>query len=323
MMNSVNESAPTKETDSIPYWRLTLRGCSQICFQSNEWTGLFFLAAVFVASPIAAAYLLAAAILAPAGRMLLGERGPVLETGLPGLNPCLIALALPAFFETGWTNVGMWCVLLICVAIAVVLVRICVAVLPFPTLAVPFLIEFWVLNDLAPQLDVLQPIALSVHPTAFHPITAVLSSLAAALFASGVWSGLLFIAGILVSDRRHCVVAIIGAVIGTTVSYYYHHDDPENVNLGIYGFNAVLTAVSVFELCGGKLRLSILAALLATILTPAVAVLGVQTLSAPFVLTTWLMLALGWVEEHWISSPASPDSSSAPALKPSTNSKPA
>jgi urea transporter len=97
------------------------------------------------------------------------------------------------------------------------------------------------------------------------------------------------------------LIAIFGALIGTTVSYYYRDIDPGSVNLGLYGFNGVLTAVSVFVICGGKLRLSILGALLATILMPAIANFGAPIVSAPFVVTTWLMLALGWVEDNWFS----------------------
>jgi urea transporter len=67
-----------------------------------------------------------------------------------------------------------------------------------------------------------------------------------------------------------------------------------------------LTAVSVFVICGGKLRLSILGALLATILMPAIANFGAPIVSAPFVVTTWLMLALGWVEDNWFSPPPVP-----------------
>ena len=108
MREPVDLVFPPVKAGPAPYWRLVLRGCSQLCFQANELTGVFFLAAVLIASPIAFAYLLVAGIMAPAGRMLLGERGPVLATGLPGLNPCLIALSLPVFFHTDWTNVGMW-----------------------------------------------------------------------------------------------------------------------------------------------------------------------------------------------------------------------
>lgn len=294
--------APREPGATVPYYRLVLRGCSQLCFQSNELTGFFFLAAVLVVSPIAAAYFLVAAVMAPGGRMLLGQRGAVLATGLPGLNPCLMALSLPAFFHTGWTNVGMWVVLVICVAITVLLVRLLVAVAPFPILALPFVLVFWAVYALAPHLGVLQPSSFDISvATTLHPLTAVLSSLGQALFSPSVWSGLLFLAGILVSNARHAVVAVVGATIGTTVSYYYRHLDPESINLGLYGFNGVLSAVAVYSLSDSKLRLAILGALIATIITPAFAALGLQAVSAPFVFATWLVLALGWVDRKWFA----------------------
>ncbi len=280
-----------------------LRGVSQICFQTNELTGLFFLIAVLIASPISFAYLLVAATLGPAGRMLLGEREAVLATGLPGLNPSLIALSLPVFFQTGWTNIGMWIVLVVCVLIAVVLVRICIAILPFPTLALPFLIIFWILYALEPKLSFLQPLSFTTTASsAFHPLRAVLYSLGQALFSATIWSGLLFLIGMLLSNWRHGMIAFFGAVIGTMVSYYYRGVNPASAELGLYGFNGVLTAVSVFVYCGG-LRLAILGALLATIFMPVIADLIIQPLTAPFVFTTWLMLGLGWIEDQWFGVP--------------------
>ncbi len=322
MRQPVDYIFPPAAPGHVPYWRLVLRGCSQLCFQSNELTGVFFLVAVLVASPISFVYLLVAGIMAPAGRILLGDRGPVLSTGLPGLNPCLIALSLPVFFHTGWTDVGMWVVLVVGVAITVVLVRVCVSILPFPTLALPFLIVFWALYALAPHLNVLQPIAFAAsQPTTFHPLTAVLLGLGQALFSPTVLSGLLFVSGVLLSNWRHGVLAILGAIIGTVVSYYYSDVDPASANLGLYGFNGVLAAVSVFVFCGGKLRLAILGALLATILIPAIADFGVQTLSAPFVFTTWLMLGLGWIEDNWFDVEQAPAPQAAPSSKPNVSSQ--
>lgn len=314
MKEPVDYVFPPTQTGHVPYWRLVLRGCSQLCFQANELTGLFFLTAVLVASPIAFAYLLVAAIIAPAGRMLLGERGPILATGLPGLNPCLIALSLPAFFHTGWTNMGMWGALIVCVAITIVLVRLCVAILPFPTLALPFLIVFWALHALAPMFDVLQPlVSKPVEATTFHPFSAVLLSLGQAVFSPNIWSGLLFVGGVLLSDWRHGLIAFFGAIIGAVVSYYYREADPASVNFGLYGFNGVLTGVSVFIFCGGKLRLAVLGALVATLLIPAIAAFGVPSVSAPFVFTTWLMLALGWIEDKWFDVPQAAPTSLASA----------
>jgi urea transporter len=118
------------------------------------------------------------------------------------------------------------------------------------------------------------------------------------------------------------VIAFFGAVIGTMVAYYYGAVDPASADLGLFGFNGVLTAVSVFVVCGGKLRLSILGALLATIMMPVIADFGVQTLSAPFVFTTWIMLGLGWVEDNWFGVP--PETTEpAPASKSDMKSRPA
>ena len=304
MKQPVDIIFPPLEDGELPFYRIVLRGISQLCLQTNELTGLFFLAAVFIASPIASAYLLVAAILGPLGRILIGERREVLATGLPALNPCLIALSIPVFFNTGWTNIGMWVVLLLCIASAVLLVRLFLRILPFPIIALPFLIIFWILWAIEPHVSFLQPseLHLAAYHT-FHPIVAVLYSLGQAIFSATLWSGVLFLIGVLLSNWRHGVVALLGAVIGTFVAYYYSNVAPESANLGLYGFNGVLAAVAVFVTCQGKLRLSILGALLATIFIPLIADFGVQTLSAPFVFTTWLMILLGWVEDNWFREP--------------------
>ena len=46
MESPVESSSEPVKAGRVPYWRLVLRGCSQLCFQSNELTGLFFLVAV-------------------------------------------------------------------------------------------------------------------------------------------------------------------------------------------------------------------------------------------------------------------------------------
>lgn len=316
MKQPVNIIFPPLESGKLPFFRIVLRGISQLCLQTNELTGLIFLVAVLIASPIASAYLLVAAILGPLGRRLIGERQEVLSTGLPALNPCLIALSLPVFFHTGWTNISMWVVLLVCIASAILLVWLFLRILPFPIIALPFLIIFWILWAIEPHVDFLQPsnIHLAAYHT-FHPVIAVLFSLGQAIFSPTIWSGLLFLIGLLLSNWRHGLVAFLGAVIGTMVAYYYSHATPESANLGLYGFNGVLAAVSVFVFCGGRLRLSILGALLATIFIPLIADFGVQTLSAPFVFTTWLMIWLGWIEDNWFrvpppAQPAGPTSES-------------
>jgi len=291
----------------VPYWRLVLRGFSQLCFQTNELTGVCFFLAALIASPISAAYLLIAGLMAPAGRLLLGQPGPDVATGLPGLNPCLVALLISSLFQTGWTNVGMWVVLIVSVAITIVLVRALLAILPFPILVLPLLIVGWGLYSIEPFLDVLQPgVTISPHSDSFHPVEATILTLSRMVASSTIPSGLLFLAGLMLSNWRHGIVALFGAFIAAIVSYYYREADVTTVNLGLYGINAVLASVAVFVFCGGKLRLALLGALVATILVPAFGALKIPPLAAPFVLTTWLMLVLGWVEQKWFDVPPEP-----------------
>ena len=146
----------------------------------------------------------------------------------------------------------------------------------------------------------------------------MLHSLGQALFSPTIWSGLLFLTGVLLSNWRHGVIALMGAVIGTLVSYYYRDVDAGSANLGLYGFNGVLSAVSVFVICGGQLRLAILGALIATILTPAIADLGLpDALSAFRASPRWLMLALGWIGDHWFDEPPARVAAAEAATQPS------
>lgn len=315
MTQPVDYLFPPVPDGTVPYWRVALRGCSQLCFQTNELTALFFFAGVLVVSPLTAAYLFVAALLTPLCGQLLGEKKSILETGFYGLNPCLIALALPFFYHTSWTAWPIWLVLIVIIVCTIMLTRLCVAWVPFPTMVVPFLITMWILNALAPQLEFLQPVKFGPSTaTAVHPAKAVLTGLGEALFCVNVWTGLLYLTGILLSNWRHACLAFCGSAIGAAVASF-HYAAGSDIDVGLYGFNGVLITVSVFLFCGGSLRLSLFGAVLATMLMTVLApILGIGTLSAPFVLGTWIIMVLGWIERTWFNLP--PDPSVASEVEP-------
>jgi len=294
---------PAVKAGEVPFWRLVLRGCSQLCFQTNELTGILFLIAAAVASPLAATYMLVAAILAPLGGLLLREKRSVLEQGLYGFNPCLMALALPFFYHTSWTDGAMWGVLVVTVICTIVLTRIVVAFVPFPTMAVPFLVTFWCLNALAPHVAYANLIVMP--PAQRVPVNfpmSVFMGLGETVFSLSVFSGAIYLLGVVTSNWRHGLLALLGSMIGVVVAYY-HAAAGSDINIGFFGFNGVLTAVSVYVLCGGSFRLSILGAILATMLMAVIPFFDVITVSAPFVLATWLIMALGWFEKTYMRAP--------------------
>jgi urea transporter len=116
---------------------------------------------------------------------------------------------------------------------------------------------------------------------------------------------LLFLAGIAVNDWRHATWVAVGSVVGMLLGSYHagapaRAPDPEslveralteNVALGLYGYNATLVAVALF-LQKRTVILPLLGAILSVPITDLVPMLGLPALTAPFVLATWLVMAL-------------------------------
>jgi urea transporter len=83
-------------------------------------------------------------------------------------------------------------------------------------------------------------------------------------------------------------------LVGSLIALY-HNDPASNVTIGIYGYNAALAAIAVF-LWRKSLLLPILAAISSTLITEFFPLLGIPALTAPFVLGSWLVLAIGYLE---------------------------
>ena len=129
------------------------------------------------------------------------------------------------------------------------------------------------------------------------------------MFQASIWTGLLFLLGIAVSEWRHAALALAGAVVGVLVAVYHftlgadaidpdrliHRSALDVIKLGLYGFNATLTPVALY-LWRKSLIAPLLGMLLTVPLTELVPMLGLVALTAPFVLATWIVLALGWLE---------------------------
>jgi urea transporter len=122
---------------------------------------------------------------------------------------------------------------------------------------------------------------------------ATIAALGAALFASGALAGLLFLAGVLVSNWRHAVVALMGAALAATLAAHVGAKGTA-INSGFIGFNAVLAAVATYALVAADLRLAALAALVATWIFSYVGrQVPAPALASGFVLTVWVILLLG------------------------------
>jgi urea transporter len=281
---------------AVPFWRLVLRGCSQCCFQTNEVTGLIFLVAVLTYSREQALLMLMAAVIAPAVALLLRGDRFLLELGVFGFNSCLMALALGNFFEYE-AALWIWAAVLSAVASAVTVVA--VRFTTVPVLAAPFIVLFWIFWEFAEDAGLTFRVFPPFSNVDYEALRAGLSALGAALFAGTVVAGVLFFVAVLVSNWRHAVLALSAAFLADRIAEWWEVPG-EQINLGLAGFNAVLAAVAIYAFCGSDIRLSLLGAVFASAILPVFGKLDLVSLAAGFVVTTWLVVFLGWFQrEHF------------------------
>ena len=287
---------PEVALEETPLWRACLRGFSQCAFQCNEITALAFIAAAAVYNWRMAVFYVISVVLGTLVARLLGGDPVLLGLGLFGFNSGLMGLALGNFFVA---NGALWVavVVLACVATAVTVVLS--RVLPFPFLAAPFILTFWLIWPLASSVGLTTVDLGSFGDSEVAFVTSTFAALGSTLFAAAVLPGVLFLIGIVLANWRHALVAVLGAVIAVALAA--HVGAPgDMINSGFIGFNAVLAAVATYEVVAPDLRLAILAAMGSTWVFsfinrnwPAPA------LASGFVLTVWLILLLGWLNPRF------------------------
>lgn len=290
---------PEVDPGQAPLWRALLRGFSQCAFQANELSALFFIAGATLFNwRMGAFYVVSVLVATVVARLLRGD-AVLLGLGLFGFNSGLMGLALGCFFVPS-TTLWLWMPVL-----AALVAGVTVAMarwVPFPFLAAPFIGSFWAMWPLAQALG-LEKVDLGSFPDA--PLTfiaATVAALGATLFASGPVVGLVFLAGVLVSNWRHAVVALLGAALAASLAAHVGAPGAA-INSGFVGFNAVLAAIATYALVSTDLRLAALAALGATWIFSFVSRLGMApALASGFVLTVWLIMLMGWVNSRFNGS---------------------
>ena len=129
------------------------------------------------------------------------------------------------------------------------------------------------------------------------------------MFQDNVLTALLFVVGIALSDWRHAAWVVAASILGVIAAHYHVTPeqralDPErviqrflveNINLGLYSYNATLAAVAL-HLWRKSLIPALLGVLISVPLTELLPKTGLPALTAPFVLATWIVLLLGWID---------------------------
>jgi urea transporter len=307
-----DQSAPSQASPGIPLPVLVVfRGIGQIVFQEHALTGLLFVLGIALGSPLQAAGIVAGAAIGTAvARALKYDQGQW-EAGIYGFNPALVGIATLFFFQPGVVSILL---LVAGCALATVVTMLVRTHLPFPTYTAPFIVVTWVVFFLgkamgAVPVDHSTATPLLANPSIPFVLEASAHGIGQIMFQGTLWAGALFLVGIGLSDWKHAGWVLAGSIVGMLTACFHIQVgeqalDPEalilreqfaNIALGLYGYNATLAAVALF-LWRKSLIPPLLGMLLCVPLTELFPLLGLPALTAPFVVATWIVLALGCLD---------------------------
>ncbi len=281
---------------------IILRGVGQVFFQENALSGLCFILGIAAGSPIMAIAAFVGSAIGMATAALLKFDQAEIAAGIHGFNPALVGIATFFFFQFG---VGSLLLMIGGCIAATLLTWAMRRHVPFPTYTTPFIVTTWCLFFLGRAMG-LAPSLPGAPVEASNLLVAASHGVAQVMFQASLWTAFFFLLGIAIGDWRHAAWVAVGAIVGTLLANYHvtaatRTIDPErlveralteNIALGLYGYNATLAAVALF-LWRRSLIPPLLGVIISVPLTESFPLLGLPALTAPFVLATWIVLAMG------------------------------
>ncbi|CAG4926724.1 urea transporter [Paraburkholderia saeva] len=281
----------TTTPTSFAALRTLLRSLGQIVLQRNAATGACVLAALVICDPRLACAALIGAVSANVSAVLAGHDEQDTRGGLHGFNGALAALAAFTFIADNATAI----------AIAILAATATAWMLdPWSRLlrrfrlsgySSPCLLVTWAwlaLAGSATHTDTHHVASTANAVSSMDVLHGVLAGVAQTTFAGGVLPGVLVIAGIAASSRRHACWALAGAALATG-AHLLSWAPLSSLDTGLLGFNGALTALAVAD-CGAAETLAAIA--LSVLLQQLAGHLGWTAMTAPFVLSAWCAHAL-------------------------------
>lgn len=270
------------------YIKIILRGFSQVMLQNNIATGTLFLLGIVYNSWILAIGAILGNIVSTCFAYLLKIKKEDIEQGLYGFNGVLVGIALFFFFQINWLLIIF---VIIGSALSTVIMQFMFNKKLFPY-TFPFILSTWILLLIIKLFNLVPAVASSsVVETKLNILSALSQGVGQVMFQGNTITGIIFLIAIFVSSRKAGLLAFLGTLLGLTVAYACSW--PMNlVNIGIFGYNAVLCGIGFnFEK-----RIAVLYAVIAIILSVLIVDMFIQSnltaLTAPFVFAMWLVIGL-------------------------------
>lgn len=269
------------------YIQSILRSMGQIMFQNNIWSGLLFLTGIFYNSWLLGLAALLGTIISISTAQILKYSKEDIENGLYGFNGALCGIALWYFFGFNTTTLF---VLIISAILAPILYYYLKKVIP--PFTAPFVIISWIaIYFLLHVLDLVLIPSLTPAENTFDLLSATTKSFGQVMFQENLITGAFFLLAIIINSTRSAVYGLYATVLGSLTGLLLQ-EPVSAINAGIMGYNAILCAIALADNKRSSFLWISIAIILSVILNIGFAESGIIALTAPFVLSTWMILKL-------------------------------
>ena len=215
-----------------------------------------------------------------------------IKNGLYGFNGTLVGIAVGVFLQL---SVGSLIMLIIASALSTWIAYFFNQQRLIPGFTAPFILAVWGMLGVCSWLI---PDLLSVSYTVIDTtqninyFQAFCLGIGQVMFQGNtVLAGLFFLIGILINSRKATLYTILGALLPIPLAILLEVD-ATNLNAGLMGYNGVLCAIAL----GGTTWKSGVWAGCSVLLSTALQILGmglgIITLTAPFVISVWIIIMI-------------------------------
>ena len=267
------------------------RGIGQVMFQNNALSGLLMLIGIFLNSWQMGISAVSGNIISTLTAHFSGYGRDDIKNGLYGFNGTLVGIATGIFIELSLASL-----LLMAVAscISTWIVRLFSFQRSLPGFTAPFILSVWILLEFCTWIV---PDMLLVSDTVTDTtqgidyFQALGFGIGQVMFQGNIWTGLLFLVGVLVNSRAAAFYTVIGVLLPIPLAILLGID-AETLNMGLMGYNGVLCAIALGNRTLKSLVWVSCSVLLSVILQIIGMSLEITTLTAPFVVSVWVIMGI-------------------------------
>ncbi len=271
---------------NIDYRKTVLNGLGQVMLQNNHITGLLFLIGIFYNSWVMGLGALAGIIAGTATAVVLKYEKNDIENGLYGFNGALLGIALLFFFKADTLS-------LVLIALGSVLSSIIMHYAierKLPVFTFPFVLTTWFLMALINYFSLIPQQSQNTIPASgFDIISSAGMGFGQVMFQENIITGIIFFLAILANSRKSAVYALLGSMLGMLVAMVLSLP-PNLINVGLFGFNGVLCGIALSD--KKPWAYATASIILSVLIMYGMMSINLTALTAPFVFSTWIVLAL-------------------------------